>query len=259
MCIQQPTWATSTLWRCLSRASLLKRLMFLGKKNIHFLNPPSRFVTLFNPECFCIRCTVVYHIRRLPSTPVGDVLGGAVVQLQKAAGPQEVQHVVSSSSSTEIQIPVVDSHGGRTDIPVGSGVLFLVKSQSKRYLWIHTVVYCTYKYIIWFKNMHSAQDQIQSRQKVLRVWKWRRKMMETSDSAVLGSRRLLVTQHHRGDLFCVCSRLTVHFRATHRLNCYTDCGTEHWLPPPLLKIPRCCWGLSSDQSCWCSCDAARLR
>ncbi|XP_040908182.1 chloride channel K [Toxotes jaculatrix] len=45
---------------------------------------------------------------RLPSTPVGQVLGVKSVQLQKAAGPAEVQHAVNTSSET--QIPVVDSH-----------------------------------------------------------------------------------------------------------------------------------------------------
>ncbi|XP_026222726.1 chloride channel K isoform X2 [Anabas testudineus] len=45
---------------------------------------------------------------QLPSTPVGQVLGGKSVQLQKAAGPAEVQDAVDSS--TETQIPVVDSH-----------------------------------------------------------------------------------------------------------------------------------------------------
>ncbi|XP_053173338.1 chloride channel K [Scomber japonicus] len=45
---------------------------------------------------------------RLPSTPVGQVLGAKAVQLQKAAGPVEVQQAVNTS--TEIQIPVVDSH-----------------------------------------------------------------------------------------------------------------------------------------------------
>ncbi|XP_076597665.1 chloride channel K [Chaetodon auriga] len=45
---------------------------------------------------------------QLPSTPVGQVLGAKSVQLQKAAGPAEVQHAVSTS--TETQIPVVDSH-----------------------------------------------------------------------------------------------------------------------------------------------------
>uniref|UniRef100_A0A3B4TEW5 Chloride channel K n=1 Tax=Seriola dumerili TaxID=41447 RepID=A0A3B4TEW5_SERDU len=44
----------------------------------------------------------------LPSTPVGQVLGAKPEQLQKAAGPEEVQHVVNTSSET--QIPVVDSH-----------------------------------------------------------------------------------------------------------------------------------------------------
>nr|XP_054601732.1 chloride channel K [Nothobranchius furzeri] len=45
---------------------------------------------------------------RLPSTPIGQVLGVRSVQLQKAAGPAEVQCAVSTS--TEAQIPVVDSH-----------------------------------------------------------------------------------------------------------------------------------------------------
>ncbi|KAM7410953.1 hypothetical protein PAMA_021087 [Pampus argenteus] len=45
---------------------------------------------------------------RLHSTPVGQVLGAKSLQLQKAAGPVEVQQVVNSS--TEIQIPVVESH-----------------------------------------------------------------------------------------------------------------------------------------------------
>ncbi|XP_008293499.1 chloride channel K [Stegastes partitus] len=44
---------------------------------------------------------------RLPSTPVGRVLGVKSVQLQKAAGPAEVQNAVSS---TDTQIPVVESH-----------------------------------------------------------------------------------------------------------------------------------------------------
>ncbi|TKS77193.1 Chloride channel protein [Collichthys lucidus] len=45
---------------------------------------------------------------RLPSTLVGQVLGVKSVQLRKAAGPEEVQHAVNTS--TETQIPVVDSH-----------------------------------------------------------------------------------------------------------------------------------------------------
>ncbi|XP_077431518.1 chloride channel K isoform X2 [Vanacampus margaritifer] len=43
------------------------------------------------------------------SKQVGHVLGATRVQLQKAAGPEEVRHVVNKSSS-ETQIPVVDSH-----------------------------------------------------------------------------------------------------------------------------------------------------
>ncbi|XP_070825302.1 chloride channel K [Chaetodon trifascialis] len=45
---------------------------------------------------------------QLPSTPVGQVLGARSGQLQKAAGPAEVQHAVNTSAET--QIPVVDSH-----------------------------------------------------------------------------------------------------------------------------------------------------
>ncbi|XP_049921345.1 chloride channel K [Epinephelus moara] len=45
---------------------------------------------------------------RLPSTPVGQVLGVKSVRLQKAAGPVEVQHAVNTS--TDAQIPVLDSH-----------------------------------------------------------------------------------------------------------------------------------------------------
>uniref|UniRef100_A0A8C4GML9 Chloride channel K n=1 Tax=Dicentrarchus labrax TaxID=13489 RepID=A0A8C4GML9_DICLA len=45
---------------------------------------------------------------QLLSTPVGQVLGEKSVQLQKAAVPMEVQHAVNTS--TETQIPVVDSH-----------------------------------------------------------------------------------------------------------------------------------------------------
>uniref|UniRef100_A0A665X6U1 Chloride channel K n=1 Tax=Echeneis naucrates TaxID=173247 RepID=A0A665X6U1_ECHNA len=46
--------------------------------------------------------------KRIPSTPVGGLLGGKPVQLQKAAGPTEVQEAVNTSSET--QVPVVDSH-----------------------------------------------------------------------------------------------------------------------------------------------------
>ncbi|KAM9350559.1 chloride channel K [Symphorus nematophorus] len=45
---------------------------------------------------------------RLSSTPIGQVLAANSVQLQKAAGPTEVQHAVNTS--TETQIPVLDSH-----------------------------------------------------------------------------------------------------------------------------------------------------
>ncbi|KAK5616089.1 hypothetical protein CRENBAI_017604 [Crenichthys baileyi] len=45
---------------------------------------------------------------QIPSTPLGQVLRKKSVQLQKAAGPAEVQSAVNGSS--EAQIPVVDSH-----------------------------------------------------------------------------------------------------------------------------------------------------
>ncbi|KAM8863202.1 chloride channel K isoform 2-T2 [Spinachia spinachia] len=48
---------------------------------------------------------------RLPFTPIGQVLGPKSVQLQKVAGPVEVQHAVNTS--TDQQIPVVDSHESR--------------------------------------------------------------------------------------------------------------------------------------------------
>ncbi|XP_058499931.1 chloride channel K [Solea solea] len=44
----------------------------------------------------------------LPSTAVGQHLGVKSVQLQKEAGPAEIQHAVNTSSET--QFPVVDSH-----------------------------------------------------------------------------------------------------------------------------------------------------
>ncbi|XP_068454245.1 chloride channel K [Clinocottus analis] len=44
----------------------------------------------------------------LSSTPVGQVLGARLVQLQQAAGPVEVQHAVNTD--TDAHIPVVDSH-----------------------------------------------------------------------------------------------------------------------------------------------------
>ncbi|XP_019746517.1 chloride channel K isoform X1 [Hippocampus comes] len=48
----------------------------------------------------------------LLSMQLEHVLGAKRVQLQKAAGPEEVRHVVNSSSET--QIPVVDSHEAPT-------------------------------------------------------------------------------------------------------------------------------------------------
>ncbi|XP_047452708.1 chloride channel K [Mugil cephalus] len=45
---------------------------------------------------------------QLPSTPVGQFLGGKLVQLHTAAGPVEVQHALNTCTQT--QIPVVDTH-----------------------------------------------------------------------------------------------------------------------------------------------------
>ncbi|XP_041858736.1 chloride channel K [Melanotaenia boesemani] len=45
---------------------------------------------------------------QLPSTPLGQVLGVNSVWLQKAAGPKEVKHAISTC--TEEQIPVVDTN-----------------------------------------------------------------------------------------------------------------------------------------------------
>ncbi|XP_077467426.1 chloride channel K isoform X2 [Stigmatopora argus] len=58
---------------------------------------------------------------RLLHTQVGHVLGATRVQLQKTAGPEEVRHLVNSSSET--QIPIVDSH----DVPTLLG--FITRSE----------------------------------------------------------------------------------------------------------------------------------
>ncbi|XP_054627564.1 chloride channel K [Dunckerocampus dactyliophorus] len=63
---------------------------------------------------------------RLLSTQVGHLLGVRTVQLQRAANPQEVQHVVNTS--TERQIPVVDSH----ESPILLG--FVVRSELLTFL-----------------------------------------------------------------------------------------------------------------------------
>ncbi|XP_061826463.1 chloride channel K [Nerophis lumbriciformis] len=55
---------------------------------------------------------------KLVSAQVGHLLGVRTVQLQRAASPQEVQHVLDNTS-TETQIPVVDSH----DSPILLGVV----------------------------------------------------------------------------------------------------------------------------------------
>ncbi|XP_008411286.1 chloride channel K isoform X1 [Poecilia reticulata] len=70
---------------------------------------------------------------QLPSTPLGKVMGVKSVQLQKAAGPAEVQSAVSNSS--EAQIPVVDSH--ESQVFLGSVLrsdllLFLHRCQTQR-------------------------------------------------------------------------------------------------------------------------------
>lgn len=53
--------------------------------------------------------TGVLFFHRLLFTPVGELLMPKTVQLRKAAALQEIQHAVNSS--TEAQIPVVDSNG----------------------------------------------------------------------------------------------------------------------------------------------------
>lgn len=55
----------------------------------------------------CVTGALFFH--RLLSTPVGELLRSQPVQLQKAAALQEIQHAVNSSTDT--QIPVVDSYG----------------------------------------------------------------------------------------------------------------------------------------------------
>lgn len=58
---------------------------------------------------------VTHLFRRLPLTPIGQVLRGKSAQLQKAAGLVEVQEAVNTSGETP-QIPVVDSHGKQAKI-----------------------------------------------------------------------------------------------------------------------------------------------
>ncbi|KAM4738035.1 chloride channel K [Anableps anableps] len=70
---------------------------------------------------------------QLPSTPLGQVLGVKSVQLQKAAGPAEVQSAVNGSS--EAQIPVVDSHESSVFLGFvlrSELLLFLHRCQSQR-------------------------------------------------------------------------------------------------------------------------------
>lgn len=59
---------------------------------------------------------MIHLFCRLPLTPVGQVLEAKSVLLQKTAGLAEVQHVVNTSSET--QLPVVDSHGAQAKMVV---------------------------------------------------------------------------------------------------------------------------------------------
>uniref|UniRef100_A0A0S7EUB5 CLCKB n=1 Tax=Poeciliopsis prolifica TaxID=188132 RepID=A0A0S7EUB5_9TELE len=79
-------------------------------------------------EALCNLCPL-----RLPSTPLGQVMGVKSVRLQKAAGPAEVQSAVSNSS--EARIPVVDAH--ESQVFLGSVLrsellLFLHRCQTQR-------------------------------------------------------------------------------------------------------------------------------
>ncbi|AWP09321.1 Chloride channel protein isoform 2 [Scophthalmus maximus] len=63
---------------------------------------------------------------QLPSVAVGQFLGVKPIQLQKAAGPAEIEHAVKTSSQT--QIPVVDSH----ESPILLG--FVLRSELRIFL-----------------------------------------------------------------------------------------------------------------------------
>lgn len=97
---------------------------------------------------------VSHLFRRLPFTPIGQVLRGKSVQLQKAAGLVEVQQAVNTSSDTP-QIPVVDSHGEQAKIfrqRAFCSCLFTmdhILSQFMRQIHTHTRIhiYILYTYI----------------------------------------------------------------------------------------------------------------
>lgn len=55
---------------------------------------------------------MTHCVRRLTSTPVGQLLRGKPLQLRKTAGVAEVQRAVNASLDAEI--PLVDSHGLHT-------------------------------------------------------------------------------------------------------------------------------------------------
>lgn len=65
--------------------------------------------------------TDVVFFHRLLFTPVGELLRPQSVQLRKAAALQEIQRAVSSS--TEAQIPVVDSNGVQAKLFLYSSLL----------------------------------------------------------------------------------------------------------------------------------------
>lgn len=73
----------------------------------------SELIISFKHCCFFSRCDTIHLSCRLPSTPVGQVAVKSVL-LQKAAGPVEAEQAVRTS--TEMQIPVVDSYGERTNV-----------------------------------------------------------------------------------------------------------------------------------------------
>lgn len=84
---------------------------------------------------FCWRIYVIWFLCRLPSTPLGQVLGVKPVYLQKAAGPAEVQSAVNGCS--EAQIPVVDSDGTQRALNIPTWIsLYLLRSLGAPSVWI---------------------------------------------------------------------------------------------------------------------------
>lgn len=108
---------------------------------------------------------VSHLFRRLPFTPIGQVLRGKSVQLQKAAGLVEVQQAVNTSSDTP-QIPVVDSHGEQAKIfrqRAFCSCLFTmdhILSQFMRQIHTHIHVYI-YIYIQSIRKSQIYDGQIQ--------------------------------------------------------------------------------------------------